>query len=299
MPVSINMPSRQPQADPLEKLATALNIAKTGFGIMSDMGALNDLKAKRESAAKQQDIENQQKNRGLDLQEQAFIMGKGDEETQGLNKSKMRAEIAKLNAEALKKGTGDPLADEMKQTRLQKMKEDANKSTNDQSNAGTFAKRMSQAEDVLAKLEAGGDDGSGLGTAIQRSSLYPSILESQTVKQRNQAERNFLSAVLRKESGAAISTGEMQEGSVQYFPRPGDGADVLAQKAENRRTAMQGMQVAAGSKVMEKMNAPQPGAAPSQQQASGVTVGGKAIDPRDVAKHAQEILAKRLAQVRK
>lgn len=44
MPVSINIPQRRQEADPLDKLATALQIAKTGFGIAADMKTLEEAK---------------------------------------------------------------------------------------------------------------------------------------------------------------------------------------------------------------------------------------------------------------
>jgi hypothetical protein len=60
------------------------------------------------------------------------------------------------------------------------------------------------------------------------------------------AEKQFIAAVLRKESGAAISAGEYKEYGDQFFPRPGDSPEKLAQKAQNRRVALEGMRVQAG-----------------------------------------------------
>lgn len=54
------------------------------------------------------------------------------------------------------------------------------------------------------------------------------------IRQERQAERNFLNAVLRRESGAVISPSEFAEGARQYFPRPGDDAKTLEQKKANR-----------------------------------------------------------------
>jgi hypothetical protein len=65
MPVSINMPQRQQQADPLEKLATALQIAKTGFGIAADLKTLEEAKATKAAETKLR--ESQQKK--LDREE--------------------------------------------------------------------------------------------------------------------------------------------------------------------------------------------------------------------------------------
>lgn len=60
------------------------------------------------------------------------------------------------------------------------------------------------------------------------------------------AVRNFVSAVLRKESGAAISESEFASAEKLYFPGPGDTSDTVEQKRENRRLAIAGMRAAAG-----------------------------------------------------
>jgi len=51
-----------------------------------------------------------------------------------------------------------------------------------------------------------------------------------------QAERNFINAVLRRESGAVISDEEFSNARKQYIPQPGDSAQVLEQKRRNRET---------------------------------------------------------------
>jgi surface antigen len=58
------------------------------------------------------------------------------------------------------------------------------------------------------------------------------------IRQSRQAERNFGTAVLRRESGAAISPSEFATMEKQYFPRPGDDEQTLRQKAQNRQTAI-------------------------------------------------------------
>ncbi len=110
MPVSVNMPQRQQQDDPLEKLANALNIARQGFGIYTDMKGLEELKRKNAEALKQQEVENAQKDRGLDIQERSILLGKGDEGRRQLEQSKIAAEIAKIKAETSKVGkeSSDP-----------------------------------------------------------------------------------------------------------------------------------------------------------------------------------------------
>lgn len=61
---------------------------------------------------------------------------------------------------------------------------------------------------------------------------------SSDIRQMRQAERDFATAILRRESGASISPSEFATVESQYFPRPGDDAITLAQKAQNRDTAI-------------------------------------------------------------
>lgn len=56
-----------------------------------------------------------------------------------------------------------------------------------------------------------------------------------------QAQRDFINAVLRRESGAVISDSEFDNARKQYFPQPGDSKAVLSQKGANRSLAIKGM----------------------------------------------------------
>src|SRR5262249_45569513 len=53
----------------------------------------------------------------------------------------------------------------------------------------------------------------------------------------DQASRDFINAILRRESGAAIKTSEFTNASTQYLPRPNDNPQVLADKRANREAA--------------------------------------------------------------
>ena len=61
-----------------------------------------------------------------------------------------------------------------------------------------------------------------------------------------QAQRDFVNAVLRQESGAVISQPEFENAKRQYFPQPGDKPDVIAQKKANRKMAIAGFKRIAG-----------------------------------------------------
>jgi hypothetical protein len=65
-----------------------------------------------------------------------------------------------------------------------------------------------------------------------------------------QSQRDFINAVLRQESGAAIADTEFDNARKQYFPQPGDGKAVIAQKARARQLSIQGLQMNAGRAAM-------------------------------------------------
>lgn len=110
--------------------------------------------------------------------------------------------------------------------------------------AGGFARRMEQAEGIIGKLNEKGFDRSAAGASAQ--SWLPGSMQSEDRRMHDQAENNFISAVLRKESGAAISNSEREAEGSKYFPRSGDTPEVLSQKAAARAQAIANMKASAG-----------------------------------------------------
>ena len=64
----------------------------------------------------------------------------------------------------------------------------------------------------------------------------------------DQAQRDFVNAVLRQESGAVISDAEFANAKRQYFPTPGDSKAAIDQKRANRQLAIQGFARMSGPK---------------------------------------------------
>lgn len=85
----------------------------------------------------------------------------------------------------------------------------------------------------------------------------------------DQAQREFIAAVLRYDSGAAIPPEEFVTNARIYFPQPGDGPDVIRQKAQARLTAIQGLRESAGRMAPQSVATPE-AAADVVQWASGV-----------------------------
>jgi hypothetical protein len=126
--------------------------------------------------------------------------------------------------------------------------------TLDQSNATLFGARLKQSEDIFNNLERQGfnfADNKYIAERAVPTNVFGISLggigKSNEIKQQEQAERNFINAILRRESGAAISPSEFESAAIQYFPQPGDSTEVLAQKKANRQVAIQGFSVAAGA----------------------------------------------------
>lgn len=152
--------------------------------------------------------------------------------------------------------------------------------------AALYGKRMKQAEDVFSELTGKGFDAAALGNQAQRLPFYPEFMKNEDIKRQNQAERNFVNAVLRRESGAAISPSEFSSAEMQYFPRPGDSAPVLEQKKQNRALAIAALQAEAGgawNKFGEKGVMPQGDLSSKMPKENNSVMGG---DPLIKSAHA-------------
>ncbi|WMT88280.1 hypothetical protein NO932_06625 [Pelagibacterium sp. 26DY04] len=68
--------------------------------------------------------------------------------------------------------------------------------------------------------------------------LARGALQSPEFQQAQQAGLEFLQAILRKDTGAAITTQEQNEYGRVYLPQPGDTPEVLAQKQQSRERAL-------------------------------------------------------------
>lgn len=123
------------------------------------------------------------------------------------------------------------------------------KLTEVQSNAVMFGIRAKDTDKTLEAMEKGGYDPTGL-EQLAALKFTPSSLTNWMASEAGQkyvnAGRNFVAATLRKESGAAITNDEWENGTRLYIPMPGDKPDVLGQKKRNRELVIKGLKTAAG-----------------------------------------------------
>ena len=109
-----------------------------------------------------------------------------------------------------------------------------------------FLIRTQEANRVLDEQEA-----EGLSFLAQNADSIPlglgNYMVSENFQKYDQARRNFVNAVLRRESGAVIADSEFVNANRQYFPVPGDSPGVIAQKRQNRLDAIEGLRVGSGA----------------------------------------------------
>jgi hypothetical protein len=113
--------------------------------------------------------------------------------------------------------------------------------TEGQSKALLFGSRMRDADKILQTLAGEGTQTSVPGSGAPLVGGIINSLSSDNRQMLNQAKTDFMTAVLRRESGAAISSGEFTTADKQYFPQIGDGPGVISQKAKNRELAINGI----------------------------------------------------------
>lgn len=172
-------------------------------------------------------------------------------------------ERAQREAQRKMQGEGASLDRKMKEAQLAELQRKTAQGPEikaDQYKVGGFAKRALMAEQDLSKLPANVGTGKWTDT-IQGNMFFPEAMKSGERKQFEQAQRNFISAVLRRESGAAISDQEMENESKKYFPQPGDTQQVLAQKKAARDQAVNNLRAEAGGAMTAIADAP-----PAMQQ---------------------------------
>lgn len=247
---SINSQPRAPAT--IGAIADAMNIVNTIYGIKTNNQKLAQMEAEAkkqaEQQAKMQDPNSQQSMLLRDVMNKQGIQAPDTASAADLSplmsfaeqaqKGKMQSDLEKQKLAAMMG---------MAQMKAENAPEKAIKPT--QYVAGGFANRIAQSEDTFQKLLDKGYDPTTATAAVQRSGLFPEIMKSEDAKKQSQAERNFVNAVLRRESGAAISPSEFASAETQYFPRVGDTQELLKQKAENRRGVLAALKTEAGPAV--------------------------------------------------
>lgn len=95
-------------------------------------------------------------------------------------------------------------------------------------------------------IKMGAEEVPLIGGALGR--LAGATVASGPQLQVEQAQRNFINAVLRRESGAVISPGEFANAAQQYFPQPNDPPKLVEQKRRNREMVIAALREEVGNR---------------------------------------------------
>jgi len=114
--------------------------------------------------------------------------------------------------------------------------------TDEQAKAAGFAKRLELSNKLINENLFTPTIGNQLGAQMPFSVAFLSDAQQKY----NQAKLEFITAQLRRESGAVIGKSEFDDADKQYFPQPGNSKELLQQKAKSRALAIQNMRDSAG-----------------------------------------------------
>lgn len=113
------------------------------------------------------------------------------------------------------------------------------KPTEWQSASQSYTSRMLNAVNNLMPLEKKFLE---LGTWWQVAQTYlPALLKSSDQKMMDAEKKNFITAVLRKQSGASIAPSEFAGEEMKYFPQPWDSKEVVIAKQNARNAEIKAM----------------------------------------------------------
>lgn len=161
-----------------------------------------------------------------------------------------------------------------------------------QGKAAGMAMRAQTSHDLLSDLETAGTAtpslvkmgvekvpvvGGGLGMIANK---YVASPDQQRV---DQAQRDFVNAALRVESGASINESEFNNARRQYFTQPGDSPETIAQKKRNRETEIESLKMQAGPAAKKALAEAKIAADERRKNANVSTTSGK-----DVAKMSDD-----------
>lgn len=245
MAAGVNMPGNDVQGRNLQILGTALSLARDVFKVRMDdkaLDAANKLSGEKETrvAAEKKAADEVAFNKEFVLAPEApnaFQLpgreGRYITRAEAQQKEKMAFDASQKER--------DRRTDIEKASMLAQTKADAKQPTEGERLTALYGKRLEQANNQLNNIE-----GAATSAGSYLESWLPSALQSKERQLLEQSQRNFITAALRKESGASISPTEFDTAKSQYFAQPGDSPEVVAQKKANRELVIQGFQVAAG-----------------------------------------------------
>lgn len=168
-----------------------------------------------------------------------------------------RVHTTKGTIEIIDDATGQ-VADPSVSSRLQPIAKTA-EGKEHQVKAGGFADRMKAAHDQIVNLRGAGYSPETFGTGLKdgiagETPFVGNWIKSEEGQQFKRAKMDFITAVLRKESGAAIGQDEYEREEDKYFPQWGDDPATIEAKRIARERAIATMEQASGGHMPNTSN---------------------------------------------
>lgn len=219
-------------------------------------------------------LEQAWKAKGFDLDEKKFTyqqtndLANRDVTMRGQDKSAATAAAGRAQSERASI-RADERAREFNGTKVEEnriKRAEGKPLTEFQGKSAAFGDRAMAADTIIGKL-AGKYTPAKINTknSLENMPLVGGLLGTAanmmlpgTEQEAEQAQRDFINATLRQESGAAIGASEYDNARKQYFPQPGDSAGVIKQKAANRKLVIAGFKRSAGKSAGLADPAPEP-----------------------------------------
>ena len=122
---------------------------------------------------------------------------------------------------------------------------DEKPATVDQSKSALYALRMTRSDEDMRSMQQKGFDPSSIANVWYKPT-WNNLIKDPVARRYAAAKRNFITAVLRPESGAAIAESEFVNEDQKYFPQTGDDAETVLFKDDMRLQTISGFKAAAG-----------------------------------------------------
>jgi len=121
------------------------------------------------------------------------------------------------------------------------------KTTEGEKSSAGYLSRMRASETLLDKFADDGVTTRSIASLLVAGTDFEGLALNTDQLLLLQAQRDWVRAKLRKESGAVIGADEMAEEIRTYFPLPGEGAEVVAQKRQARKEAEKQFEIMSGA----------------------------------------------------
>lgn len=117
--------------------------------------------------------------------------------------------------------------------------------TENQTKMADYADRMIQSERVIDSL-AGFDPTNFDQSFLSKLGLVGNYTNTKEWKQYEQAARQSLAAILRRDTGAAVTQQEFDLYFPMFYPQPNDPLEVIMQKTNQRKRIAEGLRLGSG-----------------------------------------------------